>query len=110
MIPFWPNHLQSFRRPTDLPSQCRSFAIVEHDLRNHRDHLNDLWRQLLGIDFRLRTDPGSATALELHPSCAPPGRRSHHDGLPTQSEMTPSFVFIGSIWLRRIRAWTLVIP
>jgi hypothetical protein len=27
-----------------------------------------------------------------------------------QSEMTPSFVSIGSIWLSRARSWTLVIP
>src|SRR5258708_38429323 len=85
-------------------------ALVEHDLRDYRDHLSDLWRQFLGIGFRLRPDRASATPLDLHPSWAPPGRRSHHDGLPTQSEVPPSFVFIGSFWLRRIRSWSLVIP
>jgi len=38
-------------------------ALVEHDLRDYRHYLNNLWRQLLGIGFRLRRDPTFVTAL-----------------------------------------------
>src|SRR5439155_8118454 len=61
MIVFWRDHLGYSR---DRPAfNWPSLALLEHDLRNDRDHLNDLRRELQSVGFNFRPHRTPATTL-----------------------------------------------